>query len=68
LLGEADSLAADRCLGRDRGIVTAQLERGALVSVEGRFKAREWTDRENNLHTTTELVARVVRFLDAVAA
>jgi single-strand DNA-binding protein len=41
-----------------------QLRKGARVQVEGKFKTREWTDRENNLRTTTELVARQVRFLD----
>ncbi|MEI9978364.1 MAG: single-stranded DNA-binding protein [Edaphobacter sp.] len=41
-----------------------QLHTGARVHVEGTFKTREWTDSENILHTTTELVARSVRFLD----
>ena len=41
-----------------------RLETGARVQVEGKFKTREWTDSENNLHTITELVARNVRFLD----
>lgn len=44
------------------------LEKGARVSVEGKFKTREWTDKENNLRTTTELVARNVRFLDVAKA
>lgn len=48
--------------------LSAQIEKGARVSVEGRFKTREWVDRDNNLRTTTELVARQVNFLDAVAA
>jgi hypothetical protein len=48
--------------------LSAQLEKGVRVSVEGRFKTREWVDRENNLRTTTELVARQVQFLDAAAA
>jgi len=43
-----------------------QLRKGARVSVEGRLKTREWFDRDNNLHVTTELVAREVRFLDMV--
>jgi single-strand DNA-binding protein len=47
--------------------VGEQLRKGARVHVEGRFKTREWTDSENFLHTTTELVARDVRFLDAPA-
>ncbi|HEY1499729.1 MAG TPA: single-stranded DNA-binding protein [Acidobacteriaceae bacterium] len=44
------------------------LQKGARVSVEGRFKTREWTDKENNLRTATELVARSVRFLDLADA
>lgn len=44
------------------------LEKGARVSVEGKFKTREWIDRKNNPHTTTELVAHDVRFLDVVDA
>jgi single-strand DNA-binding protein len=49
-------------------LVSELIAKGARVSVEGKFKTREWTDRENNLRTTTELVARHVHFLDAVAA
>jgi primosomal replication protein N len=41
------------------------LRKGAQVEVEGKLKTREWSDRENRLHTTTELVARDVRFPDA---
>jgi single-strand DNA-binding protein len=44
------------------------LEKGARVSVEGKFKTHEWTDKENNLRTTTELVAHNVRFLDIAEA
>src|SRR5262249_52759233 len=40
------------------------IQKGARVSVEGKFKTREWTDKDDNLRTTTELVARNVRFLD----
>jgi primosomal replication protein N len=40
------------------------LRKGAQVQVEGKLKTREWTDRENRLHSTTELVARDVRFPD----
>jgi primosomal replication protein N len=40
------------------------LRKGAQVQVEGKLKTREWTDREDRLHTTTELVARSVRFVD----
>jgi single-strand DNA-binding protein len=48
--------------------VSQLLRQGARVAVEGKFRTREWTDRENNLHTTTELVAQQVQFLDAAAA
>lgn len=54
--------------GETAELLSAQLEKGARVSVQGRFKTREWVDRENNLRTTTELVARQVQFLDAAAA
>lgn len=45
--------------------VGEQLQKGAQVQVEGKLKTREWTDSENRLHTTTELVARDIRFVDA---
>lgn len=41
-----------------------ELRKGARVSVDGKLKTREWFDRQNKPHTTTELVAREVRFLD----
>ena len=44
--------------------VGEQLQKGAQVQVEGKLKTREWTDSENRLHTTTELVARDVRFVN----
>lgn len=44
------------------------IAKGVRVSVEGKFKTREWTDGENNLRTTTELIARRVEFLDTAAA
>jgi single-strand DNA-binding protein len=50
--------------GETAQAVGGQLRTGAQVSVEGKFKTREWTDSENRVHTTTELVAREVRFLD----
>lgn len=45
--------------------VGQRLRKGAQVHVEGKLKTREWTDYENQLHTTTELVARDVRFVEA---
>lgn len=44
--------------------VGQRLHKGAQVHVEGKLKTREWTDYENQLHTTTELVARDVRFVE----
>lgn len=54
--------------GQTAETIGQQLSQGARVSVVGKFKTREWTDRQNNLRTTTELVARQVDFLDAAAA
>lgn len=54
--------------GETAEVLSELLQKGARVSVEGKFKTREWTDRENNLRTTTELVARNVRFLDLAEA
>lgn len=54
--------------GQTAELLSAQLEKGVRVSVEGKFKTREWVDRENNLRSTTELIARQVHFLDAAAA
>lgn len=44
------------------------LQKGARVSVEGKFRTREWIDKENNLRSTTEVVARSVHFLDLAEA
>lgn len=49
-------------------LVSELIATGARVSVEGKYKTREWTDSENNLRSTTELVARQVDFLDLAAA
>jgi single-strand DNA-binding protein len=51
--------------GEAAEVLGQQLRKGAKVQVEGKFKTREWTDSENNLRTTKELVARDVRFLGA---
>lgn len=45
-------------------LLQERLQKGARVYIEGKLKTREWTDHENNLRTTTELVAQSVRFLD----
>jgi single-strand DNA-binding protein len=46
-----------------RGI-SDRLRTGVRVFVEGRLNIREWTDRENNPHTTRELYAEELRFVD----
>lgn len=45
-------------------LLSEKVQKGARVSVEGKLKTREWFDRGNNPHTTTELVARHVFFPD----
>jgi single-strand DNA-binding protein len=44
--------------------VSAGLQKGVRVYVEGRRAIRNWIDRENRKHTYTEIVASDVRFLD----
>ena len=39
------------------------LQKGRQVYVEGRLQTREWTDKENHKHYTTEVVAQQVTFL-----
>jgi len=41
------------------------LRAGMRVYVEGRLVVRNWVDRQNMKHTTREIVATGVRFLDA---
>lgn len=41
------------------------LAKGRKVHVQGSLRTREWEDGSGNLHRTTEIVARSVRFLDA---
>ena len=45
--------------------VNAGLRKGVRVYVEGRQFHRNWIDRENKARTSTEIVAKDVRFLDA---
>jgi single-strand DNA-binding protein len=44
--------------------VSAGLQKGVRVYVEGRRAIRNWIDRENRKHCYTEIVASDVRFLD----
>ena len=39
------------------------LSKGKLCYIEGRLQTREWTDRDGNKRTTTEIVAGVMRIL-----
>ncbi len=43
--------------------VSANLRRGARVYVEGKLIIRNWFDKQNNKHRSTEVVASDVRFL-----
>ena len=45
-------------------IVGQYLRKGRQVYVEGSLRTREWTDREDNKHSTTEVRARRVEMLD----
>ena len=45
--------------------VSADLQKGVRVHVEGRRAIRNWIDRENRKHRYTEIVASDIRFLDA---
>jgi single stranded DNA-binding protein len=44
--------------------VSAGLQKGVRVYIEGRRAFRNWIDRENRQHCYTEIVASDVRFLD----
>lgn len=46
-----------------RGI-SSRLRTGMPVFVEGRLKTRQWTDRRDKVHTTRELYADELRFVD----
>ncbi|HEY6268445.1 MAG TPA: single-stranded DNA-binding protein [Candidatus Acidoferrum sp.] len=43
--------------------VSANLRQGARVYVEGKLIIRNWIDKQNNKHRSTEVVASDVRFL-----
>jgi single-strand DNA-binding protein len=45
--------------------VRSGLRPGMRVYVEGRFVVRNWMDRQNMKRTTSAIVARDIRFLDA---
>src|ERR1700728_4549005 len=50
--------------GESAQSVSKRLRSGAQVYVQGRLTTREWTDKQNNKRTSTDLVAQEVRFMD----
>ncbi len=40
------------------------LRKGSMVFVEGELETRQWQDKDGNDRWTTEIVARVIQFLD----
>ena len=40
------------------------LNKGSLVFIEGRINKRNWTDKDGNSHTTTDIIASRVQVLD----
>jgi single-strand DNA-binding protein len=41
------------------------LKKGRLVYIEGRLQTREWTDKDGNKRTSTDIVANQVLFLES---
>lgn len=54
--------------GRLADLVKQYLRKGRQVYVEGRLQTRSWTDKENQKHWRTEVVAETVIFLGASSA
>ena len=42
--------------GRTAEVATQYLIKGALVYIEGRLRTRSWTDKQNAVHKTTEII------------
>ena len=42
--------------GRTAEIASQYLTKGALVYIEGRLRTRSWTDKQNAVHKTTEII------------
>lgn len=51
------------CFGQTAEFVGKYAKKGSLLSVTGRLQNREWTDRDNNKRTVTEIVADKVSFV-----
>lgn len=54
--------------GKTAELCGEYLRKGRKVYVEGRIQTREWTDKENIKHYTTEIVANNVVFLSPQGA
>lgn len=52
------------CFDKTAEACEAHLSKGMLIYVEGKFRTREWADRNGDKRRTTEVVAATVRFLD----
>jgi len=50
--------------GKTAELAAKYLGKGRQVCVEGRLQTRKWQDKEGKDHTTTEVVADNVTFLD----
>lgn len=46
-------------------VIQKALHKGSRVHIDGKLQNREWTDKNNSKHTTTEILVRDVTFLDA---
>ena len=44
-------------------LVEKYVRKGAPLYVEGRIRTRSWTDRDNNVRSTTEILAKSVQLL-----
>jgi len=53
-----------RAFGRLAEIVNEYLSKGSLVLVEGFLQSRRWRDDNNTWHSTVEVMAQNVRFLE----
>ena len=49
--------------GKQAEVASQYLKKGGLVYIEGRLKAREWTDKEGRTRTSLEVTGTELRFL-----
>jgi single-strand DNA-binding protein len=45
-------------------VIAKHLHKGSRVHIDGRLQNREWTDRNNSKHVSTEIIVADVTFLD----